>query len=78
MDSVKSPEMKEICRKVYESVRYSDPMSSDGLSGIESEITLRFDKFEKAVKEEKTECAEIADQVIALLNDRNARCKVLK
>ena len=37
---------KAATKKVYEAVRYSDPMSNDGLSGIESEISIKFNQFE--------------------------------
>ena len=39
-----TPEAKDACKKVFEAVRYSDPMSNDALAGVESQITLKFNE----------------------------------
>lgn len=70
---------KEICKKVYEAIRYSDPMSHTALSGIESEISIRFHELSEAVKTKNRENAEKkADELIVLISDRNSKCKLLK
>jgi hypothetical protein len=48
----KSEAAKTACKKVYEAVRYSDPMSSEGLASVESEITIKFAKLSDAVAAE--------------------------
>lgn len=44
-------------QKVYEVVRYSDPMSSPELSAVEEEISAKFDYFTEAVAEDNAEKA---------------------
>ncbi|MBP3337454.1 MAG: hypothetical protein J6L59_03485 [Clostridia bacterium] len=75
----KSELAKEECKKVYEAVRYSDPMSNDALSSVESEITIKFAKFSDAVTDDNKENArEIANELVILLGDRNKKCGFLK
>lgn len=75
----KSENDKAECKKVYEAVRYSDPMSNSALASIESEITIKFAKLADAVAVDKfEEIPSLADEVIILLNERNRKCKLLK
>lgn len=75
----KSEEIKAECRKVYEAVRYSDPMSSDALASIEEQITSQFHAFEEAVRADDAELAKsTAEELLALIGDRNRKCKALK
>lgn len=77
--SAKSEAVKAECRKVYEAIRYSDPMSNDALSSVESQITVKFAELSEAVKDDNnTKVAEIANEVIILVSDRNKKCKLLK
>mgnify|MGYP004454022367 FL=1 len=79
MNSAKSESVKSACKKVYDALRYSDPMSSEALSGIESQITNKFDSFSQAVYDDDYELAEAnADELLNLINNRNAKCKALK
>lgn len=79
MARAKSDEVKAECKKVYEAVRYSDPMSNEALSVIETKITVKVDEFSSAVSADDEEKAkEIADEIVFLVNDRNKKCKVIK
>lgn len=74
-----TPELRKVAELVYETVRYSDPMSHDALSGIEAQISLRFSAFETAVTKQDGETATaIAAELLALLNARSGKCKMLK
>ena len=74
-----SDEAKEECRKVYEAVRYSDPVSNEALAGVESQITLKCAEFSGAVaSDELDSIKKIASEIIILLSDRNNKCKLLK
>ena len=64
---------KAATKKVYEAVRYSDPMSNDGLSGIESEIAIKFNQFASAVTANNDDIATIAEELIVLITDRNKK-----
>lgn len=75
----KSEPVKAECKKVYETVRYSDPMSNDDLFVIEAKITVKVDEFASAVGADDAEKAkEIADEIVILVGDRNKKCKALK
>ena len=65
MASAKSEAVKAECRKAYEAIRYSDPMSHDALSSIESQITVKFEELSKAVKSDNANKAtEMANEII--------------
>lgn len=72
-------EIKSECRKVYEAIKYSDPMSSDALSSIESQITIKFHELSSAVALSDMDMVKISsNEVLILINDRNNRCKIFK
>lgn len=79
MESAKSEAAKAECRKVYEAIRYSDPMSSEALSSVEGQITVKFSELSDAVKANNSDVvAEKANELIVLIGDRNKKCKLLK
>lgn len=77
MARAQTDEAKAMCKKVYEALRYSAPMSSEALSGTEAEISKEFTAFAAAVKNGEN-ASELADELIALIGDRNRMCKVMK
>lgn len=79
MASAKSEAVKSECKKVYEVVRYSNPMSNNALAIVESQITVKFAELSEAVKSDNAEkAAEVANEVVILVGDRNKKCKLLK
>lgn len=75
----KSEAVKAECKKVYEAIRYSDPMSNDALASIESEIAVEFAKLTEAVKADDIDAViASAGEVIVLVGDRNKKCRLLK
>jgi len=79
MNSAKSDAVKTACKKVYEAVRYSDPMSNEALAVIEAKITVKIDEFKSAVAADDAEKAvALSDEVILLVKERNAKCKAMK
>lgn len=77
--SAKSDAVKEECKKVYEAVRYSDPMSSEMLAGVESQITIKFAALREAVAADDVQAVSAAAaEVLVLVKDRNSKCKLLK
>ena len=65
--------------KVYEAVRYSDPMSSQGLSDVEMRLRQAFMMLTAAVDEDNAIAVEQqANVVLALVEERNVKCKILK
>lgn len=74
-----SEEIKTQLKKVYELVRYSDPVSDDALADIESQIKIKFSMLTEAVEVNNAEAVrEAASEVIILVNDRNKKLKMLK
>lgn len=72
-------DIKSEIKKVYEAIRYSDPMSNDALSGLESQITLRMNELIESVeKGDINLVSKNAKEIIVLVNDRNRKCKLLK
>jgi len=79
MAKAKSEAVKAECKKIYEAVRYSDPMSSDALASIESEISMKFAKLAEAVSANNMEqIIEVSKEVMILLEERNKKCEILK
>lgn len=68
----KTAEEKALCKKVYEALRYSDPMSSPMLSKVEEEIEAQFAAFSHALSQ------DAAQELLALIAERNRKCKLLK
>lgn len=72
MDSASTPEIKADCRKIYEAVRYSDPMSNDALADVDSRISAEFSVFAGAVSAENTDAAKAAcNELLKLITERN-------
>ena len=78
MSKAQTKEAKEITKKVYEIIRYSDPVSSDALSSLEAQITVKFKGFEKAICENCENAAAVGEELIILMQDRNTKCKIFK
>ena len=79
MAQAKSEQTKDVCKKVYEAIRYSDPMSHDALSGIESQLSIQFAKLSEAVANDSSDLVvAITADFLAFLAERNKKCKLLK
>lgn len=79
MAQATSEEAKSACSKVYEAIRYSDPMSNDALREVEDQMTFKFALFSEAVKADEAEKASaLAEELMTLIGDRNSRCMLLK
>lgn len=77
MAAAKTPEIKALCRKVYEAARYSNLRSSDALVEIEGQIRKKFNIFSEAVYAVDAErVEEQAEELIKLIGDRNRRSKI--
>ncbi len=79
MAYAKNDTVKAECKKVYEALRYSDPMGSEMLASVESQITVKFNAFANAVKaDDVTAVSAVAEELLILIKDRNNKCKILK
>ena len=74
----KSDEVRTECKMVYEAARYSDPMSNIRLADIEEKITAEMQQLCEAVANHDSEiAAAVACELIALIEDRNEKCKFI-
>ena len=72
-------EMRAICKRAYEAIRYSDPMSHEALASTETQITVSFHTlFEAVVGGDEAGARAAADTLVILVGDRNKKCKLLK
>lgn len=79
VNSSKTTELKTLAKKVFEAVRYSDPMSNIDLAEVEEKIQNTFSTFENAINNKNYEYASsAADELMSLVNIRNKKCKLLK
>lgn len=66
-------------KKVYEAIRYSDPITHVTLVELNERIQRQFAAFEDAVNSEDSELASaIAAELLSLLSERNIKCRSLK
>lgn len=75
----KNDDLKLEAKKIYEAIRYSDPMSNEALNSVESQITVYFNQFADAIKNNNVELAKsISKELQILISDRNKKCMMLK
>ena len=79
VSQAKTPEIKAEVTKVYEEIRYSDPMSNDALAPFETQITLKFNELQGAVAQnDSIKVQTLSNDLLILIKDRNNKCKLLK
>lgn len=71
--------IKEEVKKVYEAIRYSDPMSNNALAGVESQISIKLAQLSDVVTQGNEEVVkEKVSEILLLINERNKKCLMLK
>ncbi len=79
MTSATNAELKAEAEKLYESIRYSDPMSNPALDEVEAQIQNEFVAFADAVQAEDLEVAKVvANELLKMIDSRNKKCRTLK
>lgn len=72
-----APMLKEKCKKVYEALRYSDPVSNEQLSDVEKQIKDEFDLLTDAVISDDLDLTESSvKELLNLICERNNQCKL--
>jgi hypothetical protein len=72
-------EAKTICKKVRDAFKFSDPMSNPSLASIEIDIQGHFELLTKAIKNGEIDVATSeSEELLALILERNNKCKRLK
>ena len=78
-EQTKDSELKKKLFKFYETVRYSDPVSSPELAEVESNIKEQFNLLKAAVAlNDSAKADEILQKLDLLMYERNKKCKLLK
>lgn len=79
LDRATTNEIKSEVKKVYEALKYSDPMSNPALADIEQEIDNGLKELKKAVtcNDSVTVLSIVADLLLNV-KERNSKCKALK
>ena len=79
VNKVQDAELKKKLEKLSETARYSDPMSHQSLSGLESQISIKVEALKASINEGKLETVENDCKAIEdMFNERNEKCKILK
>lgn len=74
-----APMLKNQCEKIYEALRYSDPMSNVALADIEQRIKEEFGALTDAVIADDLDATESSvKELTTLIAERNNKCKSLK
>ncbi len=69
----KDADVKALLQKLAEEIRFSDPISDDSLSNLETEISSKINAIKYSDKK-----AELINNIILLLSERNKKAKILK
>lgn len=79
MNRANAPMLKTQCKKVYEALLYSDPVSNEKIVDIEQRIKEEFDALVDAVIADDLNVAESAtNEITVLLNIRNKKSTLHK
>ena len=79
LSRAKSEPVKTACKKVFEALRYSDPVSAYGLLDVEGRIKTEFDAFTDAVLADDPQTVSAsADELLTLIRERNQKAKAGK
>lgn len=70
---------KKESKRVYEAIRYSDPMTNEHLLDIESKIQSKLEEFSDLIlTDDVNAIKKQADDLISLIKNRNQQCKLMK
>ncbi|MCR5150989.1 MAG: hypothetical protein K6B52_07165 [Clostridiales bacterium] len=79
LSKAKTDEAKEIAKKVYEALRYSNKSSHSGLDEIEGKIKAAFSEFSDAITSDDDEMAKsTGSSLLDLITERDKKAKLQK
>lgn len=74
-----TPEIWAETKRVYEALRYSDPISGASQAKLEESLQRGFAAFQDAVRMEDQELSQtVAEEFLTLLHERNLQCRKKK
>lgn len=78
-DNIVDKEARKIVERLVEEIQFSDPVTNDGLSSIESKLSDEIDYLRTAIANKDNEkIIEAANKATETLNMRNRLCKQMK
>ena len=79
MNKAKNGDIKSECKKVYDAIRYSDPISNSSSLSIEDNISMKIKELSTMISVNDVDRVEmIVDELIILIDKRNSIIKVSK
>lgn len=76
--AAKTPLAKQYATKVYEALRYSDPVSAPQSAEIESIIALKLEAFSGIICGDDKAVSTAAEELLVLIDKRETICKAAK
>lgn len=76
MKNAENEEVRAEAKKVYEALKFSDPMSNDALAPVENQIAGKLAEF--AATDDIEKAKALSNEIQKLTADRAVKCKVLK
>ncbi|MBP5261118.1 MAG: hypothetical protein J6Z43_03205 [Clostridiales bacterium] len=74
-----SPASRDICTKISDAIRYSDPVSNELSASVESDLRVKFDEFAAVVKGgDDSKVEALGNELLDLIDERNKKCKAGK
>lgn len=73
-----APAQQATAKKVWEALRYSDPVSNPLLTSAEAQINVKFSEFRNAITAGEEQATKLAEELLFLIEDRNRKCKIFK
>ena len=79
LENTQNPMVKKAFEELADQVRYSDPVSNEGLAQYEAELKAQVDKANVCIACNDNDGAlECCKKAMLVLVERNQRCKLLK
>ena len=77
-DNSKNKRFGNVAKEVYETIRYSDPVSNEKLDEINNKISEKFDLYKKSLEADSDNTEAMSRELIELLQERRELCKIYK
>lgn len=71
-------ENKILANKVYDAIKYSDPMSNEKLEAIEVKIKSQYEEFKEALIRNDENVSIFMNTLLLSIKERNSKCKLFK
>ena len=74
-----SDDVKKVMKDLYETIKYSDPMSSPQLATIENKIEVKVSGLTEVIEKNEWDNVKVlCNELQQLFAERNRKCKILK